>query len=423
MKKLLLLAGAGPHLKVVESAKELGVYTVVTDYLEDSPAKRIADEAWMLDIMDVDAIVERCKAENIDGVLNFCIDPTQKPQQKICEKLNFPSFGNAEQYDIFTDKKLFKSTCLKYGVDVIHEYTSDDLENGKIKYPVLVKPAESRGSRGQTVCYDKQELQSAVAYAESVSSNGQAIIEDYMGGKPDFSLTFVVKEGTPYLVRTADRHLGSVESGMSRQTVASISPSRFTDMYMRNVHDRVVRFIKGVGIKNGPVLMQGFVDGDTIRFYDPGLRFPGNEYAGLFTEATGMNVMKSLIKFALGEGIDDYNGALADSCRLNGHRIFQLMYNIAPGQVAEVHGIDEVSQHPCVLNLQQRHFAGDIIEPTGDIRQRACEIDMLIDDWQMAEIIQYVQDTIKFIDVSGKDMYITPIDPKGMSDLYNIGNK
>ena len=44
-KKLLILAGAGTHNKVVKAAREMGIYTIVTDYLVDSPAKQIADEA------------------------------------------------------------------------------------------------------------------------------------------------------------------------------------------------------------------------------------------------------------------------------------------------------------------------------------------------------------------------------------------
>lgn len=47
----------------------MGVYTIVTDYLVDSPAKKVADEAWMLNIKDVDQIVERCKKEQMNGVI------------------------------------------------------------------------------------------------------------------------------------------------------------------------------------------------------------------------------------------------------------------------------------------------------------------------------------------------------------------
>lgn len=419
-KKLLILAGAGPHCKVVETAKEIGLYVIVTDYLPDSPAKKIADESWTLNITDIDGIVECCKKAGVSGVLNFCIDPGQKPYQKICEKLALPCIGNAEQFDIFTDKRKFKQACLRYGVDVIPEYSIDDVISGKSQYPILVKPAESRGSRGQTVCNNLQEVLDAVKYAEEISSNGRVLIEDYMGGKPDFSLTYLIKEEKAYLVRTADRHLGSVESGMSRQTMASVSPSRFTNVLLENAHERICNFLKGVGIVNGSVLMQGFVDGNTIKFYDMGLRFPGNEYANLFTKATGMNVMKSMIRFALGEGIDDYDGALENSWSLNGKRIFQLMYNVAPGKVAKIKGIETVKGHPCVVDLQQRIFVGDDVPATGDIRQRACEIDMLFDDDAMAEMIRFVQETIEFTDTDGRNMKLTCINPKDMSELYRI---
>ena len=42
-------------------------------------AKKIADETWMLDIFDVDAIVEKCKEVHVDAVLSHCIDPAQIP--------------------------------------------------------------------------------------------------------------------------------------------------------------------------------------------------------------------------------------------------------------------------------------------------------------------------------------------------------
>ncbi len=63
MKKLLILGGAFHHCKVVQAAKEIGVFTIVTDYLpvEDAPAKQIADKYYMYNISDIDAIVDMCK--------------------------------------------------------------------------------------------------------------------------------------------------------------------------------------------------------------------------------------------------------------------------------------------------------------------------------------------------------------------------
>ena len=58
MKKLLILGAISAMIDIVKDAKKMGYYVIVTDYLEDSPAKKYADETWLLSIDDVDAIVD-----------------------------------------------------------------------------------------------------------------------------------------------------------------------------------------------------------------------------------------------------------------------------------------------------------------------------------------------------------------------------
>ncbi len=423
-KKLLVLAGAGVHCRLVETAKQMGVYTIVTDYLksEDSPAKSLADEQWMLNITDVEGIVERCKEENVDGVVSVCIDPAQRPYQQICEKLNLPCFGNEEQFFALTDKPTFKRLCKECGADVIEEFSLEDVVSGKIEFPLFVKPVDSRGSRGQTICHSMSELYKAIEFASAESTNGKYIIEEYMGGKQDFSLTYLVCAGTPYLVRTADRHLGRIEDGMSRQTIASISPSVYTKMCLEHVDSKARAFIKRLGIKNGPVLMQGFVVGNTIKFYDPGLRFPGNEYERLFASATGVNLMEILIEFALGKDISVHAPRLDKVYDLCDKRILQIMYNIGPGKIKSIKGLEILRECDKVLDIQQRHFVGDTITSTGDIKQRACEIDILIDDTpeEIKRIIEYVESTVEYLDENGNDMHISALNAEKIADIYRF---
>ena len=313
MKKLLILAGAGVHCKVVQAAKELGIYTIVTDNLnfKDDPAKQIADEALNYDIYDIDHIVAYCKENKVNGVLGFCIDPTQRPAQEICEILNLPSFGTKEQVFALTDKNTFKKLCIKNSVDVIPEYTEKNIE--KFEFPVLVKPVDSRGSRGIEVCKNVDELLKYLPIAKKESSNGKAIIEKYMSNNQELTITYIVKNGEPNLISIGDRYPGKKEDNLNRQNICVIQPSLYSELYLKNVHPNVIRMIKDLGIKNGPVFMQGFVDGETVRMFDPGIRFPGNEYERIFTKATGMNPMKSIIKYAVGGEIDDYKGHLKDS--------------------------------------------------------------------------------------------------------------
>lgn len=425
-KKLLILAGAGPHTKVVESAKEMGIYTIVADYLpasEYSPAKLVADESLMNNIFDVDELTQFGREHSIDGVLGFCIDPTQRPAQHIAQNLGLPVFGTWEQFIALTDKKVFKKLCIETGVDIIPEYSEKDISDGVIEYPVLVKPVDSRGSRGASVCENEEQLLRALPLAKKESSDGGAIIEKYMGNNQDLTISYIVKNGNPTLISLGDRYPGRKEDNLDRQLSCTIQPSRYTEMYMKYVNDRVIGMIKHLGIQNGPVFMQGFVDGNTVRMYDPGIRFPGNEYERIYKKATGLDPMKSIISYVVGGEIDDYDGKITGSYDLNGMVAIQYMINIGAGEVAKIEGLDEIAKAPEIIDIQQRHFAGEKIENTGDIKHRAGEISVLVkrDPEKMREIIRFIQKALKIEDINGNSMIISPIDADMVYETYTQG--
>ncbi len=419
-KKLLILAGAGPHCKVVEAAKEMGIYTIVADYLSDSPAKLIADESLMNNIFDVEELIAYGKENGVDGVVGFCIDPTQKPAQQIAEGIGVPMFGDAEQVLALTNKVVFKELCKSAGVDIIPEYTEEDVCAKNIEFPVLVKPTDSRGSRGATVARSYDELSESIAFAKSESSNGGVIIEKYMAENQDLTISYLVKDGEPTLVSLGDRYSGREEDNLNRQLITTIQPSRYTAMYMKHVNDRVIGMIKKLGIKNGPVFMQGFVDGNTVRMYDPGIRFPGNEYERIHAKATGCNLMKSIISYCVGGEIDDYNGQINGSYDLGGMMAIQYIVNVGAGKIAVFEGFDEIAKAPFVLDIQQRHFVGETIENTGDIKHRAGEVSILVerDTEKMKEAISFVQSKLKVLDENGRNMLISPFDPDRIDGLY-----
>lgn len=415
MKKILILAGAAVHIKVVRAAKDLGIYTIVTDYLnpEDSPAKLVADEYLMNNIYDIEELVQYIKDNNVDGVLGFCIDPTQRPAQQIAKKAGLPAFGTWEQVLSLTDKTLFKKLCVETGVDIILSYKEEDIEKGDIKYPVLVKPIDSRGSRGIKECFNKEELLSAIKEAKLESSNGGCIIEKYMTPdlNQDLTISYLVKNGEPILVSLGDRHSGRKEDNLDRQLVCTIQPSRFVKEYLDKADEKIRNMIKHLGIKNGPVFFQGYWDGKTVRLYDPGLRYPGNEYEQILDAATGVNLMKSIIPYCIGGEIEYFKEA--QGCYdLNGKVCMQYMINVGPGTIGSFKGLDIISKHPCVVDVTQKHFVGETILATGDIRHRAGEISILCerDYKKMTEIIEFVQSTLEVLDEDGNNQIISPFD-------------
>lgn len=409
-KKLLVVGGAHQHIKVVNAAKKLGLKVYVADYLENSPAKLIADVPLLVDVNDVKQLERICIAEKIDGAIATSLDACQRPYQDLCEKMGYPCFGTKRQYEILTDKNEFKEFCINSGVDVIQTYSTEDVQNNRIiEYPLLIKPSDSRGSRGQTVCYSHNEAVAAIQIAANHSSTGEVVIEKYMEGCQDFTVSYLVASGEPIVVRTGDRFEGSKEQGLERLCIASCSPSESTEWFMNKINSKIVGLIKNIGILNGPVFFQGFIDGDKVRLYDPGLRFAGGEYEQILYEVTGIDIIEYLVEFAItGKDIQlDFDDSI---CLLNGLKLTQLDPTLKSGKIASIDGIEKIKGMKCVYSVAQRLFEGESVEKTNDLRQRLGEICILSNPLDERKNIIEIQKSLDVRDELGKNMIIDEFD-------------
>lgn len=408
-KKLLILAGSGTHVKVVKTAKEMGLYTIVSDYLVDSPAKKIADESWMFSITDVDEIVAKCKEVGVDGVLNFCIDPAQWPYYEICKRLGLPCTVTKDQLEIMTNKNRFKEYCKQHDVDVIPEYSLNEIENDHVVYPLFIKPSVNRGSRGQAICYQKADALEAYHQAQQESGDGKAICEKYMGDHQDIGSAFFVVDGEPYLVKLGDRFLGKKEDHLAGQVMCTRLPSKHYSL-LGNCFERVKKMIRALGIQFGPVFMQGFVDGDTIRYYDPALRMPGGDYDLILKQATGFDTVKSMIQFAMSGETKTAVGNPDKSFLLDGGTALLFTFSVRPGKIVEVVGLQMLMQHEHVVYGRQMISKGTVIPDSGDIRQRVAAIGAYLPiGYDIGKFVDEVYHTFHVYDEHGEDMLVSRV--------------
>ena len=410
-KKILVLGGASFHNKLVRAAQEMGAYVIVTDNLpyEDSPGKQIADEYWDINIYDVDGIIEKMHAEDVGAVITGWLDPCQRPYGEICAKMGLPCYGTPEQIFKMTDKHAFKKMCSENGVDIIPEYTMEDAENGTIQYPVFVKPSDSRGSRGQAVCYNYEELQAASENARKESSNGEILIEKYIRGSQEFHVTYFFINGEPHLLRASDNYCGSEKLHMEKVVSCSVIPSRFTKRYLETVHSKVMKMFKNLGMQNGPVFMQGFEDNGVFRFFDPGLRFPGVDLELIFKEIFGIDLMKAMVQIAFSGKCDI---EIPDDVIWWDGKCASILYlTVKAGHIAKIEGEEKVKESQNVISYLPRCKVGDTIEWNYNVNQRLAEIDLLADNIEeLKDVIHFIHDTIVAEDDEGNDMIFSRFD-------------
>lgn len=424
MKKILILGGANQHLKFIEAAEEMGIYTIVTDYLVDSPCKKVCNESLMYNITDIDQIVKYCRENGVDGVVSGFLDPCQIPYALICERLGLPCYGTPKQFFSFTNKLAFKSLCRKNGVGVIEDYTKEDFETGRIDYPVFVKPVDSRGSRGQSVCYSASEMAEAISLAEEHSSTGEILIEKYMGDCDEVQITYFVVNGQIYLERTVDSNRGSADLNLQKVVNCSISPSRYTDVYLQKSHESVCRMIKDLGIKNGPIFMQGFYKEGKFYFFDPGLRFPGVEFERIYKKVWNIDFAQLLIQFAIDGKFPDGTVLPTAGAKLNGMKAGVMFPILRSGKIKSIKGVEQMNKDSrCICHLM-RYYEGDEIGWTYDVNQRYSEVDFLgknISD--LMDVIKKYQDTVSIQDARGFDMFYDKFNVNRLKGWYKSIDK
>ena len=413
-KVLLILGGAAQLCDIVENAKKKGYYVIVTDYLVNSPAKRIADESSMLSIVDVDGIVELCKEKHVDGIMNYCLDPGQKPYQEICERLHFKCYGTREQFNIMTNKDVFKKECHKYGIATIpgfeldENYTKKDLEN--VTYPVVVKPADGRASKGASLCKNEEELIKGIDYALSFSARKKIVIEKYLPNCQEVVIKYCICDGEIFLTSMADLYT-CYHEGKRAYIWSQTFPSRYYGLLADKVDERIRNMIRGMGIKNGAMSFDGFVDGDEIRFFDPSFRMGGAQDWRIVDQISGINISDLLTNFAMEGTMGDLDTIKkVDKAFLN--KSSAMLYFLCDlGKLNKIVGLDEAKKVESVIGYHLSHEEGDIIEQFGTSDHVVARFLMVSDDKEsLKKDMRKIQEVFDVYDESGNSILLPNFD-------------
>ena len=90
-RKILLLGGSAQQVIAIRTAKELGYYTVLCDYLPDNPGQYVADKYYNTSTTDVESVYKIAKEEQVDGILAYASDPAALPGAIVAERLGLPT--------------------------------------------------------------------------------------------------------------------------------------------------------------------------------------------------------------------------------------------------------------------------------------------------------------------------------------------
>ena len=203
MKKILIANRGEIALRVMRSAKEMGIQTVAIYSEADrmSPHVRYADEAVCVgpppsaeSYLNVEKIIEVCKQLNVDAIhpgYGFLSENADFARRLVKENITLIG-PSAEAMEMMGDKLKAKATVKQFNVPMVTgtDEKITDVEEAKsiaegIGYPILIKAAAGGGGKGMRVVEQATDFeeQMKLAVSEAISSfgDGSVFIERYVG--------------------------------------------------------------------------------------------------------------------------------------------------------------------------------------------------------------------------------------------------
>lgn len=393
MKKLLLL-GNNCHVdELIKYAKERGVYTIVTDNLsvEQSPVKAMADEAWDLSVLDIDAIEARCKEKGVNAILCGASEVCIKANKELCERLDLPFYANQKAWDITNDKLAFKEICQECGIPVPKEYDLDiDLKAkdlAKIQYPAVVKPADGCSSIGLHICNNEAELTEGYLDAYEKSTVKKVIVEEFVPGE-QVGLIYGVVNGVPYLNAAGDDCACKYDA---HRRVFGACPTKHKKAFDEILKEPIEKLFEKLEIRAGVAGIQVITDGDKVAVLEMNYRLPGGKFPG---EKFLCDVM---LDNALGE--DTHPETVPQQGQLFSYALW-----LKPGVISEIKGLDVLQARPQEFNIQQFRQVGDIVQENTGMKQVLGYIMFFTDVEHHTEYIDFINETVQVISETGKDL-------------------
>ena len=405
-KKLLILGGNAISCEIVNAAKALGVYTVVTDWnsLEKSPAKKIADDYWNISLLDYDALLNRIKEEGIEGIITGFTDSYLLPYQHICELSGLPCYATKEVFETTMDKAKFKQFCRENGISVIPEYRVESFDSSVINpnNRFIIKPVDNSGSRGVILCSKQEDYLKCLNYSLSFSKKKQVLIEKYME-MDSISVSYTFQDGVASLSTTDDRYVHKSSNGGS-VTRMGIYPSKYTKAYIELVDGRVRKMYEKMGLMNGVVALQFFTNGTEFYVMEMGHRLSGGQHYTYTRMENNTSALDNLIHFALTGRMADYKIAERDNSRFKS--VYCHLFILGKqGIISRFEGLDYLRSLPELLKVSLSKRVGEEVGPDGTSSQKVISLHLKLsglDD--LSRIKQGIYQNVHFYDELGNDL-------------------
>ncbi len=307
-KTILMLGGSMQQVPAIEKAREMGLRTVLIDYLPDNPGQFAADKWYAESTTDIEAVMRIALAEKADGILAYASDPAALPAAIVAQKLGLPT-NPPESVEILGVKHKFREFLKENGFACPENFTFSPedkfeyVEEGikRLSFPIVVKPTDSSGSKGVSFISDMSELRDAISHAASYSRNKILIAEEFIEHGYPYVIGGDIFVENGKIVLYGDMECLRDNNGESLIPIGKKKNNGLTTLQRNRLHTELQRIVTALDIQFGELNIELLIDkDDRPHFLELGPRAGGNMIPIQLSDAFGIDLIKANIATAMG---------------------------------------------------------------------------------------------------------------------------
>ncbi|MGL4875262.1 MAG: ATP-grasp domain-containing protein [Clostridium sp.] len=306
MKKIVFLGGSKQQVPAIEYAKSKGYYAILCDFLSDNPGQLVADKFYCESTTDLDKMLEISMENKIDGIVAYASDPAALTAAYVGNKMGIKS-NPYEAVEILSKKNLFRKFLSENGFNCpksksFTEFREVREELKKFKFPVMIKPIDSSGSKGVSKAETLEMVEEKFKKAMSNSRGKVVIIEEFIQRDHDYMVG-----GDAFVINGKVAYYGLLNSHRNVNVnefvpIGTSYPTFLNEERIKKVKNEIQRVVNLLKIESGALNLELMFDkNDEVYIVEIGPRNGGNMIPDLLSEANEVDLIGATVEDSLNQ--------------------------------------------------------------------------------------------------------------------------
>lgn len=358
-RTLVILGGADGSVSTYERARELGFRTLCVDVRPGAPAVACADEFLQVSVRAPEQIAAALDGRrDLAGVLCPASDVGLPALAWLTRHWGMPDPLPVAAVEASTDKSVFRALCDHLGLPGYRSVSGrpgPELVHAaqQLRFPALVKPVDSSGSRGVVACPSPGRLTAAFTESLAFSPSGRLVVEEHLDGS-HFTIEALVVEGRVVFHAVTERTLTPPPFFVTSSHLLPAELPADAELQLVEALDLICTEL---GYRSGPLTLDAVLGRDgQLYLVEMGARMGGNGLAEAIAQCHGADLIAAGIATATG-----------DEVRLELHEpkptLVHVLASDRGGHLSRVDGVEDVRALPGLVGLHLFADAGSYVRP------------------------------------------------------------